>query len=120
MSEPVIPPPPPSGGSVSENRSLMIVLAYLWILFLVPLLVEKDDREVQWHGKHGMVLTIAEIILYAVIGILSSLPVVGCVTVFLFPVVGLLFLVVRVLCIIKGTSGERYQVPMLSQYVEKF
>jgi hypothetical protein len=38
MSEPVVP------GSVSQNRSIMIVLSYLWLLALVPLLVEKDDR----------------------------------------------------------------------------
>ena len=49
MSEPVAP------GSVSQNRSIMIVLSYLWLLALVPLLVEKDDREVQWHAKHGIV-----------------------------------------------------------------
>ena len=29
----------------------MIVLAYLWLLALVPLLVEKDDPEVQWHAQ---------------------------------------------------------------------
>ena len=44
-------------GKVSQNRTVMIVLAYLWLLALVPLLVEKEDAEVQWHAKNGLVLT---------------------------------------------------------------
>jgi hypothetical protein len=32
--------------AVSPNRNLMIVLAYLWVLALIPLLAEKQDTEV--------------------------------------------------------------------------
>src|SRR4028118_576365 len=50
------PPPPPMGAgpTVSPNRTIMIVLAYIWILFIIPLVAEKDDPEVQWHAKHGL------------------------------------------------------------------
>ena len=51
----------------------MIVLAYLWLLALVPLLVEKNDPEVQWHAKHGLVLMAAEVILWIALGIVSTL-----------------------------------------------
>src|SRR4029079_5222571 len=47
----------------SPNRGVMIVLAYLWPLALVPLLVEKQDAEVQWHAKSGVVLRVAELVL---------------------------------------------------------
>ena len=36
----------PPVGSTSSNRTIMIILSYLWLLALVPLLVEKNDREV--------------------------------------------------------------------------
>ena len=65
------PPPLSGGGSVSENRSVMIVLAYFGPLALIPLLVEKDDKEVQWHSKHGLVLFVAEIILWIVLTIIN-------------------------------------------------
>src|SRR3954449_5072929 len=52
-----------SDGGASSNRGVMIVLAYLWPLALVPLLLEKNDAEVQWHAKHGLVLMIAELVL---------------------------------------------------------
>ena len=42
----------------------MIVLAYLWLLALVPLLFEKHDPDIQWHAKHGIVLMLAELILF--------------------------------------------------------
>ncbi|MGB5515145.1 MAG: hypothetical protein WBP36_11520, partial [Thermoanaerobaculia bacterium] len=57
-------PPPTTGSSESSNRGVMIVLSYLWILALIPLLVDKDDKEVQWHAKNGLVLTAAEFALW--------------------------------------------------------
>ena len=54
------------GSAPSSNRNMMIVLSYLWLLALVPLLTEKDDKEVQWHAKHGMVLMVAELFLWIV------------------------------------------------------
>ena len=57
----------------SPNRAAMIVLAYLWPLALIPLLVEKDDTEVQWHAKHGIVLMLAEILFLFMFAIVTSL-----------------------------------------------
>ena len=121
MSQPV-PPPPPSG--TSSNRSLMTALSYLWILFLVPLLVEKDDKEVQWHAKHGMVLTIAEIVISVALFILNTVlsaatAGLGCIFALLSPLVFVAFLVVRILCIVKGINGERFNIPGITQYVDR-
>src|SRR3954469_1935862 len=52
-------PPMPDG---SPNRGVMIVLAYLWLLALVPLVVEKNDPEIRWHAGNGIVLMVAEIV----------------------------------------------------------
>jgi hypothetical protein len=42
----------------------MLVLSYLGLLALIPLLMEKDDREIQWHAKHGLVLLAAEFVVW--------------------------------------------------------
>ena len=34
----------------AANRGVMIVLAYLWPLAIVPLLLEKNDADLQWHA----------------------------------------------------------------------
>jgi len=121
MSQPV-PPPPPSGAS--SNRSLMTALSYLWILFLVPLLVEKNDKEVQWHAKHGMVLTIAEVVVSMALFVLNTVlsaatAGLGCIFALLSPLVFVAFLVVRILCIVKGINGERFNIPGITQYVDR-
>ena len=121
----VPPPPPPVGGAVSPNRNVMIVLSYLGLLALVPLLTEKDDHEVQWHAKHGLVLLVAEIIVWialALVGtILGKLTMgfAGCFMVLLYPLLGLGILVLHVMCIMKGVNGQRLLVPGVSDFVSK-
>ena len=127
------PPPPPSdtppaaapAPAAGENRSVMIVLSYLWLLALVPLLVEKDDPEVQWHAKHGLVLMAAEIVFWIAITIVSSVlgfitAGLGCIVSILMPLFSLAFLVIHVLCIAKGLKGERFLIPNISHYADRF
>ena len=126
------PPPPPSeppaaagGSGASENRQLWIVLSYLWLLALIPYLVEQEDEEVQWHAKHGLVLTGAEIILWIALTIvnwllgmiLGPLACIGCLPV---AVLGIAILVFHVLCIVKGLDGQRMTIPGVSEYADRF
>jgi uncharacterized membrane protein len=127
------PPPPPAEPPqeaatkevVSENRNVMIVLAYLWLLALIPLLVEKDDREVQWHAKHGLVLTVVEVValigLQVVVMILGAVSGgLGCIFSLLIPVLMLAILIVHVLCIVKGVNGQRFVIPGVSEFADRF
>jgi uncharacterized membrane protein len=103
----------------------MIVLSYLWILALVPLLVEKEDKEVQWHAKHGIVLMVAEIVFWIAITIVSGLLSAitagfGCITFLLMPLFSLVFLVIHVMAIVKGLNGQRLMIPVVSDYASKF
>jgi len=111
--------PDTTPGGESGNRTLMIVLSYLWILFLVPLLVEKNDAEVQWHAKHGLVLTVAEILLQVLFNAIVATGV-GCIFAIFIPFIFVGFAVLRLICIVKGINGERFMVPGISQYADKF
>lgn len=113
------PPPPATGSSESDNRGVMVVLSYLWILALIPLLVEKDDKEVQWHAKNGLVLTVAEFVLWLVFSVISSTGI-GCIFAIFLPLIFLGFTIIRIICIVKGLNGQRFIVPGLSQYADKF
>ena len=111
--------------TVSPNRNVMIVLAYLWVLALIPLLVEKHDAEVQWHAKHGLVLTIAELVLlfaYIMLTSIVSLATlgIGCVL-SLFLVFGwVAILALHVAAILKGVNGGRLIIPGISDYANRF
>lgn len=121
--------PPPQRAArpevVSDNRTVMIVLAYLGLLALIPLLVEKDDSEVQWHAKHGLVLVAAEFIvmiaLWVLIMIITAISGgLGCILGLLWPLFVLAILVVHVLCIVKGLNGQRFLIPGLSDFADRF
>jgi uncharacterized membrane protein len=137
MSEPTVPPPPPqytpppppppAGPSgASPNRGIMIVLSYIWLLNLIPLLVEKDDREVQWHAKHGIVLMVAEWIVLIVWGMfrfalfMVHLGFIGCLLSLVSFALWIGFLILHIMCIVKGLNGERLLVPGVSQFADRF
>lgn len=107
-------------GAPSSNRNVMIVLSYLWLLALVPLLTEKDDKEVQWHAKHGLVLMVAEIFIWIVISIvLGSIPLVGCIGLLFTPLLMLGELVIHIMAIVKGINGQRLIIPGISEFANK-
>lgn len=120
------PPPPPigSGPAPGGDRTLMVVLSYLWILALIPLLTKKDDSEVQWHAKNGLALLGAEIALWIVFMVLGValrrvLAPLGCGLAMVECVVWIGFLVVRIMAIMKGVAGGRMRVPVISDFADK-
>lgn len=129
------PPPPPAPAPplqepavrevVSENRNVMVVLSYLWLLALIPLLVEKEDQEVQWHAKHGLVLTVVEVVvligLQIIVMILGAISGgLGCVFSLLIPMLLLAILIIHILCIVKGLNGQRFLIPGVSDFADRF
>lgn len=117
------PPPPPGGGApgASSDRTIMLVLSYLGILALIPLLTKKDDSEVQWHAKNGLALFVAWIALWIVFwGLSMALPsAVGCALSVIQCGLGIGFLVIIVMSIMKAVNGERFRIPVISDFADK-
>ncbi len=119
---------PTPASAPSGNRTIMIVLSYLGLLALIPLLVEKNDKEVQWHAKHGLVLLVAEIVIFITYSILMMLvthiPFLGCIVGLaaglLWFVIVIGILVIHIMCIVKGVNGQRFTLPYISEYADKF
>ena len=110
---------------VSPNRTMMIVLAYLWVLAFIPLLAEKQDADVQWHAKHGIVLMAAELVLiiaYILMTSIISLATfgLGCVLVLLLVFAWIGILALHVAAILKGVNGGRLLIPGISEYADRF
>lgn len=118
---PESPSPSPPSQQASSNRAVMLILSYLGILALVPLLVEKDDPEVQWHAKQGLVLLGSWIVLHIVLAILYSFPFLG---MFLgcavAPLLWLVILVIHIVAMIKALEGKRFIIPVISDYADKW
>jgi uncharacterized membrane protein len=99
----------------------MLILSYLFVLALIPLLTEKDNEEIQWHAKHGLILSAAWIVLSIGSMILQIIPVIGNI---LGCVISLAMLVgvpvVTIICIIKAINGERFKLPIVSDFVDQW
>jgi uncharacterized membrane protein len=107
------------------NRTVMLVLAYLWPLAVVPLFLATDDADVQWHAKHGLVLMAAELALLLGLSIVMQLLMVvtfgiGCLASIAFVFLWTALLVLHVFAIIRALGGHRLAIPGVSEYASRF
>lgn len=99
----------------------MLVLCYLWALALIPFLVEKDDPEVQWHARHGLVLVVAEIALWVALAVISNIPVLGwAIGCPLAPLLWLAIVIIHLIAIIKALQGKRLEIPFVTDFANQW
>jgi uncharacterized membrane protein len=114
------PPPPPPGGTAGSRDTAMLVLSYLWFLSIIPLVAKKEDREVQWHAKNGLIFAIAYTAIEVIFFIIGHFfPLIGCLVSWIPCLIACGYLVVMIMGIVKATSGQRFRLPMLSDYADK-
>ena len=61
-----------SNKSLTNDDKLFAAISYLSILFVVPLIVKKDDQFVAFHLKQGMGLFAAEVIAWVALWLIES------------------------------------------------
>ena len=99
----------------------MLILAYLGILALIPLLVEPDDAEVQWHAKHGIVLMLSWMALFLALAIISGLPGLGIMIGYGFsPFLLVIIFFFHIFAIVKAINGQRLTIPVISEFADKW
>lgn len=101
-------PAPQKGGD-----NLIAILSYLGILFLIPLLVSKDNRFVQFHAKQGLVLFIVEII----IALIAWIPIIGWIGA---PILWIICLVLSIIGIVNVVTGKQNPLPIIGKFAGKF
>ena len=109
----------------APNRAALLVLAYMWPLAFIPWLLAKDDADVQWHAKHGLVLMGAEIAAFIALAVVMQLLL--AVTFGVVFVVSLVFvclwaviLALHVFAIVRALNGYRLLIPGVSEYASRF
>jgi uncharacterized membrane protein len=94
----------PSSDDARENQ-VWGIIAYLGILFLVPLLGKKDSPFAQYHAKQGLALTVVWFI-----GLF--IPLVNM-------VMWAVFVVFMILGILNAVNGKMNPLPVIGSYAEK-
>lgn len=87
-----------------EDNNTVAAIGYIWALCLIPLLLKKDSKFAQFHGKQGLVLFIIEIAL-------GWIPVIG-------QIVFVAAVIVSVIGFIKAVYGEYWEIPVLGKYAK--
>ncbi len=96
-----------------EKHKGIACLSYISLLFLVPLLTEKESKFAQFHAKQGMALFIVWVVADLVLGVI---PMLGWM---LVPVANLFFVIVSIIGIIKTLGGEAWEIPGVSVITKK-
>ncbi len=91
----------------------MAVLAYLWILVLIPLFLKRESEFCRFHVKQGLVLFLASL----AVMVLGMIPILG--WLIILPFGWLVITVLSVLGIISALQGKKWVIPYLGQYAEK-
>jgi uncharacterized membrane protein len=112
-------PTPATPRQAPANETVMGILAYLGILFLVPLIVSKNDPFVKFHVKQGLVLFCLELIVSFVgygfgygFGLLVFLPIVE--------LLNLAILVFVIIGIINVANHQQKELPIVGHFASMF
>lgn len=97
----------------SKSREVgYAVLAYLWILCLIPVLMKKDEKFVKFHSKQGLMLFIVEV----GIGIIGIIPIIGQ---FIYVIGMFVCGILSLVGIVQVLLGKKWKMPVIGDWSEK-
>ncbi len=94
---------------IQANKGLCI-LSYLWLLFLVPMLVNKNSPFTKFHVNQGIVLFIFCIIISIISKIVTWIPIIGWM---IGSVIWIVELILVIMGIVNAAQGEAKRLPII-------
>ena len=94
-------------GDISKNRG-MAVVAYLGILFVIPLILAKDSPFARFHTNQGLILCLCGVVTSA----LTLVPGIG----WIFSIVNLLLIILMILGIVHAAQGQAKELPFIGKF----
>lgn len=92
-----------------EKNKVVALLAYLWVLFLVPLLIARKSQFAQAHAKQGLMLFIVQ----AVSSLVAWIPLVG----WIWGMI--IFFIVPIYALVRVLMGQYWRIPVIAGYAER-
>jgi uncharacterized membrane protein len=97
-------------------------LAYLTFIPAIIFLVVapyNQNSTVRFHSWQSIFLAVAWFAVWVVLVIVGMIPFVNFIDVFLFPLVGIGFLILWIICIVKAFQGGKFVIPVIGPLAEK-
>jgi len=91
---------------------------------IVIMLLEKENRDVQFHAWQATILAVGYIVVSIALNIFAVIVgkiigFLGMMVHWLSPLVGLAAFILWVVCLVKAYQGERWKIPYLGDFAEK-
>lgn len=99
-----------------EGNKVLALFAYLSWLVLIPILGAKNSKFARFHANQGLVLAIAEIIAFFILGILRKLPLIGWVFGLFGGLLELVCLAMAIIGIANALNGKAKELPFVGKF----
>lgn len=119
MSENPSTDTPQTTATPAEINKAALFCANFGIFALWPYLTMKTDERLMWMSRQQLLLTAVLIAVAIPLGLLAWIPVIDIIAKIIGSLVGLAGVVLVVLCLVQAFQGGRYEIPVLSKYVDK-
>ena len=114
-----VPAPQKTGMGLEPNIAGALSYFCGWVTGLIFFLMEKENKFVRFHAMQSLILSGVFIVLYIALSILGNIPFLGWLTLFAYPVLGILGLIVWILMMVKAYQGEKFKLPVIGDIAEK-
>lgn len=96
-----------------------LVLCYAGPWAFVPYLKNREDEELLWNAKQGVLLAFSELVVALALIFSGLFPILGDLSLrWILPIWLLWCLAMSVTSILQATKGKRHKIPVLHQFVE--
>lgn len=93
-------------------QKVLGILAYLSFLVLVPWLVARRDKFVQFHVRQGLILLVLE----AATWLLGIIPILGWLAIFILWIIWTILSIYGIMVVLRG---EEKPLPIIGQFAKK-
>ena len=98
-------------------RDLILCYAGPWAFG--PYLRCREDEELLWHSRQGVILAFMEVAIGLALLILGLFPIIGLLAVrFLLPIWLMWCLGMSVTSVLQASKGKRHRIPVISQFLD--
>ena len=116
-SEPILPK------EIDDGKALAII-GYALNLIGLPLwvipLIMRDNAFSLYHAKQAMTLWLAGVVIAVANGVLTIIPIVGCITLITWPVFIITLVVLDLIGLVSAAKGRVEPVPFVGRYAEEW
>ncbi len=112
------------GTGLAPNIASMLCYICMPISSIIFMLMEKENKDVQFHAWQGTTFGVGYIVIIVAIEVLAAVlgaavSFLGVIVGLLVPILGLVAFIVWIICLVKAYQGERWKIPYVGDFAEK-